>query len=400
MRQRFLGKVGFIIFIAVMNMFIPLSIDLYLPAVPSMGEYFQTDASVINLTLISFFFFYAVGILLFGPFSDKYGRKPMLVFGAAIYTIASVGCAISNSVGMLIACRVVQALGGGSITAVATALIKDCFTGALRSKILAIVQAMAVIAPMVAPVVGGIVLLNTSWRGAFVVLAVIGFLNLITSFFFTETLPKEKQFQGSVWGSLGRLFTVGKNKGFLGFLVAFSCLFAPYMAYVAISSYIYVNYFGLSAQQYSIFFALNSCCALLGPVLYIQGNSRLRPKTFAKICLALGIGSGVLMLLFGRLHPVAFLLCFIPFTLTEGAARPFSTGILLEQQSGDTGSASALINAVNTVIGSVGMMLGSLNWPDLVLGLGSVMLCCGLLASLLFLFLLRSKTGVKGLSDV
>ena len=174
-RQRFLGKVGFIIFIAVMNMFIPLSIDLYLPAVPSMGEYFQTEASVVNLTLVSFFFFYAVGILVFGPFSDKYGRKPMLLFGSAVYTAASIGCALSGSIGMLIVCRVVQALGGGSITAVATALIKDCFAGALRSKILAIVQAMAVIAPMVAPVVGGVVLLYTSWRGAFALLAIIGF---------------------------------------------------------------------------------------------------------------------------------------------------------------------------------------------------------------------------------
>ena len=124
-KQKYLGQGGLVAFITVMNMFIPLSTDLYLPALPSMSGYFQVSATLTNLTLVSFFFFYAVGTLLWGPHSDKYGRRPILILGTALYAAASVGCALSIDVYMMIAMRILQGLGAGSITSVSMALIKD-----------------------------------------------------------------------------------------------------------------------------------------------------------------------------------------------------------------------------------------------------------------------------------
>ena len=121
--QKYLGRKGLIVFITVMNMFIPLSTDLYLPALPSMSGYFGVSATLTNLTLVSFFFFYAVGTLLWGPPSDKYGRRPILLIGAALYAAASIGCAVSTNVYMMIAMRILQGLGAGSITSVSMALI-------------------------------------------------------------------------------------------------------------------------------------------------------------------------------------------------------------------------------------------------------------------------------------
>ena len=125
-KQKYLGKTGLVLFITLMNMFIPLSTDLYLPALPSMSEVFGVPTALTNLTLVAFFFFYAVGTLFWGPMSDKYGRKRILNAGAALYAAASMLCAMAPGVYVLIGARVAQGIGAGAITAVSMALIKDC----------------------------------------------------------------------------------------------------------------------------------------------------------------------------------------------------------------------------------------------------------------------------------
>ncbi|WP_243158001.1 MFS transporter [Aminipila terrae] len=140
--QKYLGSKGLILFISLMGMFIPLSIDLYLPAMPAMTDYFDTTATMVNLTLIAFYFFFAIGVIIFGPFSDKYGRKAILILCLIFYTAGSIASALSASILQLILFRVFQSLGAGGIMAISTAMIKDCFSGKLKSKVLAIVQAM------------------------------------------------------------------------------------------------------------------------------------------------------------------------------------------------------------------------------------------------------------------
>ena len=164
-----------------------------------------------------------------------------------------------------------QALGAGGMVAVSMAVVKDAFYGTTKNRVLALVQAMAVIAPMVAPVIGAFLLQFVSWRGTFGVLIATGAVNLAASFFFEETLSESERYKGSFWSTFGRLAVVGKNVGFTGVLTVFSLLAAPYMAYVAVSSYVYVQYFGLSEQVYSYFFwLLTHFFAVVGPFLYMK----------------------------------------------------------------------------------------------------------------------------------
>ena len=394
-KQKYLGKTGLILFIAMMNMFIPLSTDLYLPALPSMSEVWQVPTALTNLTLVAFFFFYAVGTLFWGPMSDKYGRKKILQTGAAIYTAASMTCALSMNVYMLIAARVVQGIGAGAITSVSMALVKDCFSGRQRETILAIVQTVSGLAPMLAPVVGAILLLFVDWRGSFWVLTGAGLVCLIMSVLYQETLPENEKFEGSVIGSIGRLFAVGRNVSFIVPCFIFSMYNLAFMGYISMSSYIYVDYFGLSEQVYSYFFAANAGLSMLGPMLYVKFFSRASKKKFAFSCFAIYAVCGFAIMTIGGLAPFLFWLGFAPFSLTGTITRPFSTNIMLDQQDGDTGSASSLISGVATVFGSVGMVTLSM-FSNPVMGLGTIICITGIVSLAGWTLLMKSSLPLRG----
>lgn len=394
-QQKYLGKKGLVIYITLMSMFIPLSTDLYLPALPNMSEVLQVPNSLTNLTLVAFFLFYAVGTLFWGPMSDKYGRRGILIGGSVIYTLASIVCAVAFNVYVLIFARILQGIGAGAITAVSMALIKDCYSGTYRETILAIVQTVSGLAPMLAPVIGAFLLMFTDWRGAFWLLALAGGVCLVLSVLYQETLPKEEKYEGSILGSLGRLVTVGKNMSFMIPCVIFSIYSLAFMGYISMSSYIYVTYFGLSEQVYSYFFAANAGLSILGPMIYVKFFTKVEKKLFGTVTFAAYAVCGIFIILFGHMSPVLFWIGFAPFSLIGTVSRPFSTNIMLEQQEGDTGSMSSLIAGVGTVVGSIGMVVASL-FSNIVGGLGIIILITGILSLLGWMMLLKSNIPLNG----
>lgn len=386
--QPVLGKTGMLFFLVIISAFPPLTIDLYLPALPQMVEVFNTDRSMVNLTLSSYFVTYAIGLLFWGPLSEKFGRKPILLIGLAGYMVASILCAMTNSIEQLIGARVFQAFAGSAITVIATAIVKDLYDGREREKIMATIMSLVIIAPMVAPVFGAFLLKITSWRMMFVTLAIFGAFASVLACCYRETL--ENKYQGSIFRSWGRMGVVMKNRSFVKLLVIFSIIPMALMGFLAAGSYIYIDHFGLTEQQFSYAFAFNALCASFGPTIYMKLSYRMPVQKVISGCFALLALAGIFTLTIGDLSPWFFMFIAAPATLMAIIMRVPGTNLMLNQQDHDTGSAVALIQFFSMICGSLGMVLVSIRPESLIENLGFIQLSVGTLGGLMWL-MVRNK---------
>ncbi|MDI3481639.1 MAG: transporter, family, multidrug resistance protein [Tepidanaerobacteraceae bacterium] len=382
-RQEYLGNKGLIIFLALLSAFVPLSTDLYLPALPTMTKYFQTQDYLTNLTLILFFVFFSIGTLIWGPLSDKYGRRPVLLVGLIGYIVASFLCSTALNVYQLIFFRILQATGGSVASALATAIVKDVYEGRKRESILALVQSMVVICPAVAPVIGALLLKITSWRGVFVTQALLGIVTFVGALAFQETL--EARSNGSIMQTIGRLGVVLKNPGFTFLLIIFSMLSITSMAFISASSYIYQDVFMLSSQVYSYYFAFNAAGMLAGPLIYLKLSARFKRFSIINACFITIVLSGIFIYALGNTGPQAFAIMLLPATIAASCTRPPSTFFMLEQQKEDAGSASSLMSSFATVMGSAGMVIVSFVPGNLVKLVGAVNIVFGMICGLMWL---------------
>ena len=387
--QRRLGQAGLVFFIILASTIIPFSIDMYTPAVPSLPGYFDTTEQMVNLTLMGFFLVLTISSLIFGPVSDRLGRKPLLVGSLVVYTAGSVLCALAQSIGFLIASRFVQALGAGALMAVSMALVKDCFVEERREQMIAIIQVLSVVGPVIAPLLGGILLSAFDWRASFIALAIFGASCLALALLFEESLTQDERSSGGVLLTLRGLVTVGRNRAFMALLVMVALFNVAFSSYLAVASYVYVDLFGTTPQGYTYYFAVTAAFTALGPLIWLKASSRVTARAFTHVLVALGVLAAVALLLVGESSAVAFCAALILFATVESAIRPYTTNILLSMQQGDTGAASSLINFTFSMFGVVGMGVIMAGWPGYILGIGAIMLICALLSCALWVCLLR-----------
>lgn len=394
---RYLPASLIIFIITLLSIIGPFSTDMYLPGLPEIVKYFNTTEAILNATLYGFVFTQALGILLLGPISDKYGRKPVLLGSIVVYIISSVLCGVCPNIAAFIICRLIQGFAAGGLMVISTALIKDCFQEKIRDKALTLVMVFSVIGPLLSPILGSWLIDIVNWQATLVFPGLLMILGLVLSLFLGESLPKDEKFTGSIASVLLHMGTLCKNKPFTYFLISMGIFSLPFLAYLSVSAYIMEDGFGISKMAYSLFLGANVIIGTLGMIVVQKATKKTGPKSTARVILISCILSGILMLVFGHLNEFVFIACFIPCAIAAITARPYALGILLRQYDKDTGAVSALFNFALIFLGCVGMILGTLPWSSYVNGLGICILGTGIISLVFWILLKAGGMKLKGM---
>lgn len=367
----FIGNRFLIAYLAFLGAFAPLSTDMYLPALPRMAEKLAASNELVGYTISFFLFFFAFSMLVWGPLSDKYGRRPILIAGSLIFVFSSAAIALSDSITSILIGRCVQACGAGAMSAISLTIVRDVMRGSLMEKIVSMMQAVGILAPMLAPVIGGVLLYFTSWCGIFWCLAICGLLALAGALLLKETSPCGSD--DSIFIVFSRIGKVLQIRAFLWPLLLFSAMAMPFMSYLGVSTFIYQDWFDTSPQGYSMFFAFNAAISILGPCLHIAVFRHFKREAVISGHLFAMFFFGLVIIFFGKNGPWFYALLFAPITFCGAALRPPATIIMMQAIHRDNGVVASLINCGGLLFGSLSMLIAQLNfWPNPVLATGFI----------------------------
>ena len=374
--------IRFTLLLAVLSAFPPLATDMYLPALPRLQALWQQAPAVLNLTLVLFFVVYCISLLIYGPLSDRFGRKPPLMTGIAIYILGSFLCGASHSVYMLIGARVIQAFGAGSASAISMAMTKDRLAGKERERIMGYVSVIMAIAPMAAPMVGSLVLKYSSWEWIFVVQALLGMVALVGVALTPETLAAP--IQVSIPRLAGNYLSTLSNKRFVGVTACTSLAGMPLFAFIAASATIYIGHFGLGETRFSLFFGGNALSFMAGSMVCTRLTRCLRSSSLvAAGFVGIALGGGLMLLqLFPAPWALALPMGVITFSL--GLSRPPSNSLALEQVQAHVGAASSVLIFIYFILGALSMALVSFTGDHQLTFIGALALALGSVISLVW----------------
>ena len=378
-------QVYFVFLLALLTAFPPLATDMYLPAIPYLMEVWEQPLTVVNLTLILFFVTYCISLLVYGPLSDRFGRKPPLLAGLLLFVTASLLCALSGSIWMLAGARVLQGLGAGAASSISLAMARDRFQSNTREKILSQVSVIMALAPMIAPSIGSFIMDWSSWPWIFVVQGGMGLVAFVGVLLTTESHRGEPG--EGVIQLLKKYLYVCRNKRYVGVVFCNAMIALPLFAFIAGSSTIYIKGFGLSEKVFGLFFGANAFCFMAGSMVCMRFGKRL--GTIFMISAGYGgiVVGGLLMLVntFQGPYQFAVPMGFITFCL--GLSRPPSNNLALEQVRKNAGTASSLMVFSYFMCGALSMWFVSLGWPDKIVYIGTLSMGSGLMAFLVWILL-------------
>ena len=394
MNQENSAKVSFIlvVFLGMLTAITPLATDLYLPALPIMPGELNTTASNIQMTIGIMTFGVAVGQLFGGPISDTMGRKLPLIVGNLLCVISGIICAFASSIEILLLGRFLQGLTGSVGVVIAKAIARDFASGQELTKLFALLMMVNGLAPVLAPLIGGQLLLFTTWRVIFVILAVFSAILLAGSLLFRESLPKEKRVIGGVGVAVKNYITLIKDKPFLGQTLIQLFAFGGFFAYISGSSFVYQNIFNLSAQEFSYLFGINSCGIVLASAISSRVSNVITAKqllTFSLWQLTIGSLLFLIAMIFEwSLIPVTTILFFTVCTVSLFGSASFS--MAMTKYGKMAGSASAILGFASMFAAGIVSPLVGIGGDHTGVPMGITMLVCAVL-SLLCLYGLVEK---------
>ncbi|MFJ3270229.1 multidrug effflux MFS transporter [Streptomyces sp. NPDC086776] len=374
----------------------PLSMDMYLPALPAVTDALHAPAATVQLTLTACLGGMALGQVVVGPMSDRWGRRRPLLLGMVVYVLATALCVFAPTTELLIGFRLLQGLAGAAGIVIARAVVRDMYDGVEMARFFSTLMLISGVAPVIAPLIGGQVLRFTDWRGIFAVLTVVGLLlTLVVWKWLHETLPPEERHTGGVGDALRTMRGLLGDRTFTGYMVAGSLAFAALFAYVSASPFVVQEIYGASPQTFSLLFGINS----IGLITVGQINGKI---LVGRISLdkALGFGLGVIVLAatalllmtsgaFGDVGLVPVATGLFVLMSAMGLAMPNTNALALMRTKHAAGSASALLGTSSFLIGAIASPLVGIAGDATAVPMAVVQLVCAVGAMACFLGLCR-----------
>ena len=380
------SKLFLVLLLGVLSAFGPFVVDLYLPSLPQLASFFETSASMTQLTLTTAMIGLAVGQLLLGPLSDKFGRKTPLIISLVIYIISTVLIVYAPNIEAMIVLRVIQGLSSAGSVVISRAVATDLYRGREMTRFFGLLMTINGLAPIISPILGSLLLEYISWKGVFVFLALIGVIVLIFSFCLKESLSVENRLQGSIFSTFLTFGVIIKNRLFMSYVGIQSFLLGSMFAYIAASPFILQSFYGLSAFIFSLCFGANGAALVIG--------ANVGGKLPNRKALAIGIFAFVVAALYTiavliiQPHWLFVELGFFAMLLLMGITFPAISSLAMESERQYAGSASALLGFAPFFLGGVVSPLVGIG--NIFYSTALVILACSVLALAIY-WMVRHK---------
>ncbi|WP_329216649.1 multidrug effflux MFS transporter [Streptomyces sp. NBC_01485] len=383
----------------------PLSMDMYLPALPEVTRALSAPAATVQLTLTACLAGMALGQLVVGPMSDRWGRRRPLLAGLAVYVVATALCALAPTVELLIAFRLLQGLAGAAGIVIARAVVRDLYDGVAMARFFSTLMLISGVAPVVAPLIGAQILRATDWRGVFAVLTVVGLL--LAGVVWTrlpETLDAADRHVGGVGEALRSMRRLLSDLYFTGYLLTGGFAFAALFAYISASPFVVQEIYGASTQTFGLLFAVNS----VGLVAVGQVNGkvlvgRVRLDRVLAVGLTVVVVAAAALLLmttgvFGEVGLVPVATALFVLMSAMGVTLPNAQTLALMRVRHSAGSASALLGTSSFAIGAVASPLVGIAGERTAVPMAVVQLTAAVVALACFVVMCRPwrNTGAEG----
>ena len=369
------SKLFLVLLLGVLSAFGPFVVDLYLPSLPQLASFFETSASMTQLTLTTAMIGLAVGQLLLGPLSDKFGRKIPLIISLVIYIISTVLIVYAPNIESMIVLRVIQGLSSAGSVVISRAVATDLYRGREMTRFFGLLMTINGIAPIISPILGSLLLEYISWKGVFVFLALIGVIVLLFCFRLKESLSIGNRLQGSIFATFSTFGVIIKNRLFMSYVGIESFLLGAMFAYIAASPFILQSFYGLSAFIFSLCFGANGAALVIG--------ANIGGKLPNRQALAIG----VLAFVVAALYTIAVLIIqphwlfveigFFAMLLLMGITFPAISTLAMESERQYAGSASALLGFAPFFLGGIVSPLVGIG--NIFYSTALVILACGVL---------------------
>jgi DHA1 family bicyclomycin/chloramphenicol resistance-like MFS transporter len=377
----------------------PVAVDMYLPALPLVGRDLHTDTAAVQLSLMAYFLSVAACQVFFGPISDMVGRKGPLFFALGLFVLASIGCALAWNVESLIVFRFIQGIGGCACSVIPRAVVRDLHTGTEAARLMSLLTIVFSLSPILAPLVGSIVIQFGDWRAIFGLMAGVAVLAIVlVAAFLPETRPPHLRLESNLKTALAGYRLLLKDFHFLGITFVGAFGLSGFFAYLASSSFVLIEHYGLSPLVYSLFFSVNAVSfftlSQFTAPLASRFGLRAVVKTAATVFAAfIAVLFVVTVLGIDRLDVMAVLLFFGFGCL--GLVVPATAVLALEDHGAIAGTASALIGTVQFVTGAVVISVGSVLFDGKPLPMVAVIAFCALATFLFAQVTIRGRRTVE-----